>query len=233
MCNARVMMHRGIRTGRRSRRWRWTRWRLCRSGGTRRTGAALESSATGRKDGDGRQRCDESTKDDDTRPICLYVLVQIIRNARIYNVEEIQSCMVSTLRIIRKQTVANGRRWIEYVGQLGWLMNGTWYYTTLAYSPCWQSTLACHAFLSCCAQCAPVSLSAGTPPQKKENAQASSSTVRVRFHIIRNARIENVGKSQSCMVSKLRIIWKQTVGVASGISQKLSVLSTLAASMAM
>ena len=35
--------------------------------------------------------------------------------------------------------------------------------------------------------------------------------VRVRFHIIRNARIENVGKSQSCMVSELRIIWKQTV----------------------
>ena len=36
------------------------------------------------------------------------------------------------------------------------------------------------------------------------------SGVRVRFHIIRNARIENVGKSQSCMVSKLRIIWKRT-----------------------
>ena len=35
--------------------------------------------------------------------------------------------------------------------------------------------------------------------------------VRVRFHIIRNARTENVGKSQSCMVSNLRIIWKQTV----------------------
>ena len=32
-------------------------------------------------------------------------------------------------------------------------------------------------------------------------------TYQVRFHIIRNARIENVGKSQSCMVSKLRIIW--------------------------
>ena len=31
----------------------------------------------------------------------------------------------------------------------------------------------------------------------------------VRFHIIRNARIENVGKSQSCMVSNLRMIWKQ------------------------
>ena len=40
----------------------------------------------------------------------------------------------------------------------------------------------------------------GTPPE-----------VRVRFHIIGNACIENVGKSQSCMVSKLPIIWKQTV----------------------
>ena len=35
--------------------------------------------------------------------------------------------------------------------------------------------------------------------------------LRVRFHIIRNDRIENVGKSQSCMVSKLRMIRKQTV----------------------
>ena len=35
--------------------------------------------------------------------------------------------------------------------------------------------------------------------------------LRVRFHIIRKVRIENVGKYQSCMVSKLRIIWKQTV----------------------
>ena len=35
--------------------------------------------------------------------------------------------------------------------------------------------------------------------------------LRVRFHIIRNACIENVGKYQSCMVSNLRIIWKQTV----------------------
>ena len=35
---------------------------------------------------------------------------------------------------------------------------------------------------------------------------------RVRFQIIRNARLENVGKSQSCMVSKVRIIiWKPTV----------------------
>ena len=37
--------------------------------------------------------------------------------------------------------------------------------------------------------------------------------LRVRFHIIRNERIENVGKYQSCMVSKVRIIWKQTVHV--------------------
>ena len=40
--------------------------------------------------------------------------------------------------------------------------------------------------------------------------------LRVRFHIIGNLRIENVGKSQSCMVSKLRIIWKQTVFMAMG-----------------
>ena len=33
----------------------------------------------------------------------------------------------------------------------------------------------------------------------------------MRFQITRNACIENVGKYQSCMVSKLRIIWKQTV----------------------
>ena len=31
----------------------------------------------------------------------------------------------------------------------------------------------------------------------------------VRFQTIRNARIENVGQSQSCMVFKLRIVWKQ------------------------
>ena len=41
----------------------------------------------------------------------------------------------------------------------------------------------------------------------------SALLLRVRFHIIRNARIENVDKSQSCMVSKLRIIWKSTVHV--------------------
>ena len=37
------------------------------------------------------------------------------------------------------------------------------------------------------------------------------SSIRVRFHIIRNYQIENVRKSQSCMVSKLRTIRKQTV----------------------
>ena len=36
---------------------------------------------------------------------------------------------------------------------------------------------------------------------------------RVRLHIIRNVRIKNVGKYQSCMFSKLRIICKQTVPV--------------------
>ena len=44
--------------------------------------------------------------------------------------------------------------------------------------------------------------------------------LRVRLKIIRNARIENVGKYQSCMVSKLRIICKQTVlGLWSGGGQ--------------
>ena len=32
---------------------------------------------------------------------------------------------------------------------------------------------------------------------------------RVRLHIIENARIKNVGKSQSCMVSKVPVVWKQ------------------------
>ena len=40
----------------------------------------------------------------------------------------------------------------------------------------------------------------------------------MRFHIIRNARIVNVGKSQSCMVSKSRIIWKQTT--VRGVSRR-------------
>ena len=53
-------------------------------------------------------------------------------------------------------------------------------------------------------------------------------TVRVRFHIIRNARIENVGKSQSCMVSKLRIIWKQTVVPAQGAGHSPSTLARAA-----
>ena len=35
--------------------------------------------------------------------------------------------------------------------------------------------------------------------------------LRVRFQIIGDARIKNVGQSQSCMVSKLPMIWKQTV----------------------
>ena len=52
--------------------------------------------------------------------------------------------------------------------------------------------------------------------RNKRPRQDSPGGLRVRFHIIRNARIENVGKSQSCMVSKLRIIWKQTVGGLNG-----------------
>ena len=45
----------------------------------------------------------------------------------------------------------------------------------------------------------------------------------VRLHIIDNARIKNVGKYQSCMVSKLPIICKQTdaFGEAKIFTQKL------------
>ena len=49
---------------------------------------------------------------------------------------------------------------------------------------------------------------------EKENVAMAVQKVLVRFQIIRNARIERVGKSQSCMVCKLRIIWKQTVRAA-------------------
>ena len=66
--------------------------------------------------------------------------------------------------------------------------------------------------------------------------QVCALDIRVRFHIIRNARIENVDKSQSCMVSKLRIIWKQTVqgggeeggvGGVTGLHRAVAVISWL------
>ena len=42
--------------------------------------------------------------------------------------------------------------------------------------------------------------------------------IRVCFQIIGNLRIKNVGKYQSCMVSKLPIIWKQTVRILTFVS---------------
>ena len=44
----------------------------------------------------------------------------------------------------------------------------------------------------------PTTTTAVTPT----TTSAEAASLRVRFHIIRNARIDNVGKSQSCMVSK-------------------------------
>ena len=44
-----------------------------------------------------------------------------------------------------------------------------------------------------------------------KSARNRPKPIPVRFQTIRNACIENVGKYQSCMVSKLPIIWKQTV----------------------
>ena len=91
--------------------------------------------------------------------VLVRVRFHIIRNALIENVGKYQSCMVSKLRIIWKQT------------------------------GCMFDDHTINSRASSCLQ----------------------GKLRVRFHIIRNALIENVGKSQSCMVSKLRIIWKQTV----------------------
>ena len=48
----------------------------------------------------------------------------------------------------------------------------------------------------------------------------------VRFLIILNARIENVGKYMSCMVSKVRIIWKQTVVPAGEAAAVVATVST-------
>ena len=53
------------------------------------------------------------------------------------------------------------------------------------------------------------------------------SQVRVRFHIIGNARIKNVGKSQSCLVSKLPIIWKRTRTIVIGITIVASTIPML------
>ena len=53
----------------------------------------------------------------------------------------------------------------------------------------------------------------------------------MRFHIIRNTRIENIGKYQSCIVSKLRIIWKQTVRACTGTALSSLFLSALCSSL--
>ena len=50
------------------------------------------------------------------------------------------------------------------------------------------------------------------PPAPRRANTYSHTHIRVRFHIIRDARIDYVGKSRSCMDSQLRImIWKQNV----------------------
>ena len=49
----------------------------------------------------------------------------------------------------------------------------------------------------------------------KFSQAANAVALRVRFHIIVNARIKNLCKYQLCMVSKFPIIWKQTVDLSS------------------
>ena len=141
------------------------------------------------------------------------VRFHIIRNARIENIGKSQSCMVSKLRVIWKQTVnagGNGR------GVTGATSRG-------AESETASILNALEPARMCTAQ--PVAMSprqdvmqpAGSNRPTAPSLGVSSmpaeqqQQLRVRFHTIRNARIENVGKSQSCMVSKVRITWKQTV----------------------
>ena len=69
--------------------------------------------------------------------------------------------------------------------------------STLAVSPASTSVVInkLSSFLLCCALWTTV---------------CSIVVVVVRFYTIRDSRIENVGKYQSCMVCKLRILWKQS-----------------------
>ena len=62
-------------------------------------------------------------------------------------------------------------------------------------------------------------------------SSSSSSSLRVRFQIIGNTHIENVGKYQSCMVSKLPIMWKQTVDVDAASTAASAVEAPLFAAM--
>ena len=50
------------------------------------------------------------------------------------------------------------------------------------------------------------------------NSHGTCRVVRVRLKIIRNELIKNVGKFQSCMFSKLRIIFKRTIAVVVAVS---------------
>ena len=49
------------------------------------------------------------------------------------------------------------------------------------------------------------------PPKRESKGQRHLSILRVRLKIIRNELIKNVVKFQSCMFSKLRIIFKRIV----------------------
>ena len=70
---------------------------------------------------------------------------------------------------------------------------------------------------------------AGTDAQiSRIEGEMRGEGIRVRFQLIGNACIKNVGKYQSCMVSQLPIIWKQTVVLTASIdiSCKASVISS-------
>ena len=130
----------------------------------------------------------------------LRVRFHIIRNARIENVGKSQSCMVSKLRIICKQTVhqaVEDSRIPEMEALLTEMQAAA---VAARESGDTEQVEKIDAMISnVTGQITAIQQGGG----EDGNAQVG---IRVRFHIIRNACIEYACKSQSCMVSKLRIV---------------------------
>ena len=112
--------------------------------------------------------------------------------------------MVSKLPIIWKQTV------LAVPGEA--LAAGTAWTVTRAVAAAMTGARGRYQFCEGCRQ-HQVRFDRSEPPAATcQAAVARGHEIRVRLHIIRNEILENVGKSQSCMFSELRIICKQTVG---------------------
>ena len=76
---------------------------------------------------------------------------------------------------------------------------------------CCESSLIVFRALATSASLARAASNDSVPSVGATKRRGRVRNLRVRLHIIRNEILENVCKTQSCMVSKLRIICKQTV----------------------